>query len=105
MAVNPIVIIGGIALVGVVASMMGDDEAEAEEDLESLDFPIDELTIPTVPDVPVPGPDPLEKPVEVLPQTGEKDLESLDFPIDPVPGPGPGLAARLSASSIDIGVS
>jgi len=64
MAVNPIVIIGGIALVGVVASMMGDDEAEAEE-----------------------------------------DLESLDFPIDPVPGPGPGLAARLSASSIDIGVS
>ena len=86
MALNPAIVIGGIALVGWVASMIGQKPAEAAP----VEFP------PAGPDIPtIPG---LEPPL---------DGPVIPFPQPPAPGQLPvvgGPALSVDSDSIQISV-
>jgi len=83
MALNPAIVIGGIALVGWVVSMIGQKPAEAAPVGAGPDVP----TVPTIPTIPLPEP-PLDGPVIVLPQP-----------------PAPKLSATFTSSNIDVQIT
>ena len=97
MAVNPVMVIGGIALVGWLASTMG---AKAEAEAAPVDIGDLEWTPWTdfrgLGDVPVEMPEP---------EPDESGLVPVPMPVSPPPPPPGEPVARLFSSGIQVSIS